>query len=218
MEISKITPYSYFTSVPPKRKEDLNFKGNLRLIKMGSDEFIKKPVVRKSATGFLNRIKNFFKEYTENVKRTYEHKIVFAIIEKELYGKNSIDSITHDLDKLVLYALGFPKSFVSRFHRAHSEHHVESGKKLNLRSVVCDNIASSPDFKPKKKYRLRDYFQISPELQKIEGLEEVLKKYNFGEDLNFEKVKEKSSKKYHGAKAVFNVASKAAIILFGALS
>ena len=80
---------------------------------------------------------------------------VFALIEKELYGKRSIDSYTHDADKMILYLLGFPKSFVSKFHREHSVHHVESGKKPNLRSMLCDNIASSPEFKPEKKNSLR---------------------------------------------------------------
>ena len=177
-----------------------------------------KPVVRKSATGFLNSVTNYFKSYTENIKQTYEHKIIFAIVEKELYGKNTIDSLTHDLDKLILYSLGFPKKFVSSFHRAHSQHHTESGKKLNLRSVICDNIASSPDFKPKKQYSLRDYFQRNENLQHVEGLKEKLEEYNYGECLNFNNIKAKREEEYHGPKGTLKILFKTLLLLSTALS
>ena len=87
-----------------------------------------------------------FNTYTSNIQRTYKHKVTYALIEKELFGKNTKDSITHDLDKLILFILGFPRKFISSIHRKHSEHHLESNKPLNLRSIVCDNIALSPYF------------------------------------------------------------------------
>lgn len=164
------------------------------------DKFLRSPVASKNATGLpslidkcKNSVSTYVKNYKKNLKHTIDHKIYFAIIEKELLGKNSIDSITHDLDKLVLYSLGFPKSFVTKFHRSISEHHVESGKKNNLRSMLCDNIASSPDFKPEKKQSLRDYYASNKELQKIEGFSKLLEKYNYGENLNFEKIKNKKN-------------------------
>ena len=212
MDIKCRTNPNYFYSYRlPERYEGMSFKGlGLRANQAEEcvDRYIKRPVVTKSATGLLSSIKARFAEYVNNIKHTYDHKIIFAIIEKELYGKNSIDSITHDLDKLILYILGFSKAFVSKFHRMHSEHHFESGKKMNLRSVICDNIASSPDFKPEKQYSLRDYFQIAPDLQQIEGLESRLDKYNYGEDLDFEQIKTKIRKKYHGAKGLANAALK----------
>ena len=161
------------------------------------DIFVKRPVASKNATGllgFINKstdsVKKYFRNYKKNIQHTYEHKIVFSLIEKELFGKNSIDSLTHDLDKLVLYSLGFPKSFVSSFHRRISVHHTESGKKNNLRSMLCDNIASSPEFKPEKKKSLRDHYNTSSELQKVAGFKELLEKYNYGEDLDFNKIKD----------------------------
>ena len=124
-----------------------------------ADIFMRRPIADKSAIGlrgFSEKIKNYAKNYVKNIEHTYDHKLVFAIVEKELFGKNSIDSLTHDADKLILYTLGFPKSFVSKWHREHSVHHTESGKTANLRSMICDNIATSPEFKPEKKKSLRE--------------------------------------------------------------
>ena len=180
------------------------------------DKFVRRPVVTKSATGLqgfetkntikskctniLKRVAIYARNYVKNIKHTYDHKLVFAMVEKELFGKNSIDSLTHDADKLILYILGFPKSFVSKYHRKHSEHHVESGKKANLRSMICDNIASSPDFKPEKTKTLREHFAKSPELQKVKGFKEILEKYNYGENLDFAKIKAEKKEKYAGIK------------------
>ena len=107
---------------------------------VNADKFVRRPVATKSATGLLGLVKrckdsvvNYAKNYVKNIQHTYDHKVVFAIVEKEVFGKNSIDSITHDLDKLVLYMLGCPKSLVSKIHRNISEHHATSGKKMNLR-------------------------------------------------------------------------------------
>ena len=137
-----------------------------------------------------------------------------SLIEKELYGKRSIDSYTHDADKMILYLLGFPKSFVSKFHREHSVHHVESGKKPNLRSMLCDNIASSPEFKPEKKNSLRKYYSISKELQSVKGFGEMLEKYNFGEDIDFAKIKRIKAAKFEGLKGLARVAVKSLVLLF----
>ena len=166
-----------------------------------ADIFMRRPVAEKSATGLrglLDKVKQYVKNYVKNIEHTYDHKIVFAMVEKELFGKNSIDSLTHDADKLILYMLGFPKSFVSRWHRDHSVHHTESGKKANLRSMICDNIASSPEFKPEKKKSLREHYNSSQELQNVKGFGELLEKYNYGENLDFAKLKAKKNIKYHG--------------------
>ena len=120
------------------------------------------------------------------------------MIEKELFGKNSIDSLTHDADKLIFYTLGFPKSFVTKWHRAHSVHHTESGKKANLRSMICDNIASSPEFKPEKKKSLREHYNSSKELQSVQGFGELLENFNYGENLNFAEISAKKNVKYSG--------------------
>ncbi len=163
------------------------------------DVFIKRPVAIECAAGlsglnktkksFLSKIKTYAHNYVKNISHTYDHKIIYALIEKELFGKISIDSITHDADKLILYTLGFPKSFVSKFHRKHSSHHPESGKKMNLKSMLCDNIASSPEFKPEKKLSLREHFKTCQQLQNVSGLKEILEKHNFGENIDFNKIK-----------------------------
>ncbi len=168
------------------------------------DIMTKGPVARKSATGllsYINKIKtkslNYIQNYKKNIQHTFDHKIIFALIERELFGKNSIDSITHDLDKLILYILGCPKSFVSNFHRKNSVHHTESGKKNNLRSMLCDNIASSPEFKPEKKKSLRDYYNSCKELQSVKGFYALLEKYNYGENLDFNAIKAEKDIKFN---------------------
>lgn len=216
MEIKCKNNNYYFLT--PSRKETLSFQGKLCApkdmartcaklcegakceIKVGlcEDKFVRRPVASESATGLLGyvakipaNIKTYFKNYKKNIKHTCDHKITFALIEKELFGHNSIDSVTHDLDKLVLYTLGAPHSFVSKVHRQISVHHTESGKANNLRSMLCDNIASSPFFKPEKKKTVRDYYNSSQELQNVTGFGELLEKYNYGENLNFESIKAK---------------------------
>jgi hypothetical protein len=192
-----------------------------------ADIFITRPDANKSASGLLssdniftrckNAVVKYCKDYKKNIQHTYDHKVVFALIEKELYGRNSIDSLTHDADKLIMYLLGFPKSVVSKVHRKISVHHPESGKQLNLRSMLCDNIASSPQFKPEKKYSLREYYKISKELQEIPGFAELLHKYNFGDNIDFSRIKAMKRCKYNGFVGVGAVAYKAMAWAFNVL-
>ena len=192
-----------------------------------TDIFVTRPNAEKSAfglsssKGFWARCKDavvqYYKNYKKNIQHTYDHKIVFALIEKELYGRNSIDSITHDADKLIMYLLGFPKSVVSKVHRKISVHHPESGKQLNLRSMLCDNIASSPQFKPEKKYSLREYYQISKELQEVPGFGEFVKKYNFGDNLDFKRIKAMKRYKFDGVSGFGVVAYKTLSMMLTAL-
>ncbi len=183
-----------------------------------------KPVTNENVTGFSVYKKAFsiiskpfskiFQEYKKNIKHTYEHKIIFSIIEKQLTGKNSTNCITHDIDKMILYLFGFSHNFVSKFHRKHSTHHVESGKKLNLITMMCDNIASSPEFKPEKKSSLREFYNSSSELQNINGFGELLEKYNYGENLNFDQIKRLRTVKYRGSKGLKRAIAKSLRILF----
>ena len=55
--------------------------------------------------------------------------------------------------------------------------------------MLCDNIASSPEFKPEKKQSLKEFYNSSDELKNIPEFGKLLKKYNFGEDIDFEKIK-----------------------------
>ena len=192
-----------------------------------ADIFVTRPDAVKSASGLLSsesiftRFKNavvkYCRDYKKNIIHTYDHKVVFALIEKELYGRNSIDSITHDADKLIMYMLGFPKSVVSKVHRKISVHHPESGKDLNLRSMLCDNIASSPQFKPEKKYSLREYYSISKELQAIPGFDELLHKYNFGDNIDFTRIKAMKRCKFDGISGLGTVAYKTLSMMLASL-
>lgn len=186
-----------------------------------ADKFVKRPVAMKSATGLLgfitkgkNTVSNYAHNYKKNLKHTYDHKIIYGLIEKELFGYNSINSVTHDLDKLILYSIGLPKSFVTAFHRKHSVHHTENRKPKNLRSMLCDNISSSPEFKPEKKNSLRDYYTSNKELQNVQGFGELLEKYNYGEHLDFDLIKAKKEKSLSGQKGFLSVAAKTLAVLF----
>ena len=229
MEVKCNTNPFYYNTVPPRLAE-VPFSGyRAPKIRVGesADIFVRRPVATKSATGLLglketlsklkSKLVQHLKIYKNNITHTLDHKIIFAIVEKELFGRNSIDSITHDLDKLILYTLGFPKSFVSKYHRKHSVHHPESGKTPNLRSMICDNIASSPEFKPEKTRSLREHFANTPALQNVTGLKEILEKYNYGEKLDFNKIKEKKTKKYDSASNIAAVASLTGAVLLGIL-
>lgn len=230
---------NYFQNFPENRHRVGNYAGATfqgaysvpqSVLKENVDKFVKRPVGAKRAAGLLSinptkeikqsplkkivaGIKNYAKSYVKNIKHTYDHKIVFALIEKELYGYNSIDAITHDADKMIMYLLGFPKSFVSDFHRKHSMHHPESAKKMNLRSMLCDNIASSPEFKPEKQLSLREHFKTSKLLQNVTGFKDILEKYNYGENINFDKINKERQNDYTGLKGLALVACK--FILFG---
>lgn len=214
-------PYCYNY---PRVQSGTSFSGvpraHQRVIEKSTDKFVRRPEGAKCAAGllsfkpkFFEKVKSYAKNYIKNIKHTYDHKIIFALVEKELFGKNSIDSITHDADKMILYLLGFPKSFVSEYHRKHSAHHPQSGKKMNLRSMLCDNIASSPEFKPEKKRSLREHYAASEDLQRVNGLQNVFERYNYGENLNFAKIKLEKNTKYTGAAGFLIGAAK--LCLFG---
>ncbi len=214
MEIKcKNYPY-YYNQIPyqgtlHKRESEVR----ISRVENGADKFVRRPDASENASGllgFMNKVKErvvepvrtYVRNYKKNVKHTYEHKLVYALVEKELYGHNTFDAVTHDADKMIMYLLGFPKSFVSKFHRKHSEHHMESGKRMNLTSMLVDNIASSPEFKPEKKYSLREYYQRSEELQGLRGFKRLLDRYNFGENIDFQKIKALKDSRYKGMKGL----------------
>ncbi len=213
MEIKCKNYPNYYSSIPQQGTIQRHERLCVPKVENGVDKFVRRPDASENASGllgFVNKlktkviqpVKEYIHNYKKNVKHTYEHKLVYAIVEKELYGRNTINSITHDSDKMIMYLLGFPKSFVSKFHRKHSEHHPESGKKMNLTSMLCDNIASSPEFKPEKKYSLREYYQRSKELQELKGFKNLLDKYNFGENIDSQRIKALKNSRYKGLKGL----------------
>lgn len=226
-------PYYFNHFQVPPDDAGIVFSGAHKLqpevLEKSADIFVKRPAGANCAAGLTGikpveiakksetlwqKLGNYAKNYVKNIKHTYEHKVVFALVEKELFGGNTIDSITHDADKMIMYLLGFPKSFVSNFHRKHSVHHTQSGKKLNLRSMLCDNIASSPEFKPEKKYSLREHFNTSPELQNVDGFKAILERYNYGEDLDFDRINREKISRYSGLKGLMFLAGASLFNLF----
>lgn len=61
------------------------------------------------------------------IKYTADHRKAFRKVEKQLLGHNTIRSIFHDLDKMILYMI-FDYKKVHDFHRNHARHHVIKAK------------------------------------------------------------------------------------------
>ena len=79
-----------------------------------------------------------FKYRKENIgaiKYTKEHRKAFKKIEKEILGYNTIRSIVHDLDKVILYNV-CPHKKVKNFHRSTARHHIESKARKNRADYI----------------------------------------------------------------------------------
>ena len=79
-----------------------------------------------------------FKYRKENIgaiKYTKEHRKAFKKIEKEILGHNTIRSIVHDLDKVILYNV-CPHKKVKNFHRSTARHHIESKARKNRADYI----------------------------------------------------------------------------------
>ena len=62
------------------------------------------------------KIRNYWNQYTYNIKRTHRHKVAYAVDEYKQFGYNTVDCITHDTDKMVMYLLGVPHDIVVKIH------------------------------------------------------------------------------------------------------
>ena len=124
-------------------------------------------------------VSTFWDQYTYNIKKTHRHKVAYAVDEYKQFGYNTIDSFTHDADKMFWYVLGYDHDEVVRKHRRISEHHIENNKKKNIKSMFID-IHCSGD-KPDKQTPFRDYFYGNKQLRDTKGLEKFAKEHNFGE-------------------------------------
>lgn len=63
----------------------------------------------------------------DKIKYTMAHRKAFRQVEKQLLGHNTIRSLFHDLDKVVLYMM-FDYNRVHNFHRSHARHHMDKAK------------------------------------------------------------------------------------------
>lgn len=58
----------------------------------------------------------------DRITYTLKHRKAFRQLEKQLLGHNTIRSLFHDLDKVILYNF-FDYKAVHNFHRKHTRHH-----------------------------------------------------------------------------------------------
>ena len=75
------------------------------------------------------------KENLGAIKYTKDHRKAFRKIEKELLGHNTLRSLFHDLDKVILYNI-WPHKKVKSFHRSTARHHVENNIKKNRNDYI----------------------------------------------------------------------------------
>lgn len=74
----------------------------------------------------------------EKMKYTIAHRKAFRKIEKSLLGHNTLRSLLHDLDKLILYPF-FDKEKISKWHRNYSRHHVKQARtRSDFQQMVID--------------------------------------------------------------------------------
>lgn len=58
----------------------------------------------------------------DRIKYTISHRHAFRKVEKQLLGHNTIRSLFHDLDKVILYSF-FDYKIVHNLHRKYARHH-----------------------------------------------------------------------------------------------
>ena len=63
----------------------------------------------------------------DRIKYTLNHRKAFRQVEKQLLGYNTIRSLFHDFDKVILYNF-FDYKKVHNWHRNHMRHHVVKAK------------------------------------------------------------------------------------------
>lgn len=82
-----------------------------------------------------------YKQFIEQEKYTWSHKLAFLKIERQLLGRNTLRGYIHDLDKfLYLYPIAFimgrDKKWAQNKHRKHNRHHVENTKNKTRRDYI----------------------------------------------------------------------------------
>jgi len=76
------------------------------------------------------------KERIRRIKELIKHKRTFRMVEKQVLGKNTFRSITHDLDKLILYILLFPIKWVRKRHKLKARHHQAKTKADFIEKII----------------------------------------------------------------------------------
>lgn len=157
MRVNSINQYYNYTSIPKSNPA------------MGwAKPVMVQPVTPIPKGNLLDAIKYHFATYGRRINYTWQHKKAFLQVEKELTGKNSWKGYCHDLDKLIMYILGFPKQTAHNIHVATSPHHIRNGK-------VKDPIMTVIDWeccrytKPDKFRTAREYYEeFCPQIPEID--------------------------------------------------
>lgn len=111
----------------------------------------------------------------ESIKYTLAHRKAFRVIEKELLGYNTIRSLFHDLDKVLLYPF-FDRKKVHNFHRKYMRHHSKARTYNDFVQMVIDWECARYT-KPDKPLNAREtLYAYYPELK--DKILPILEKFN----------------------------------------
>ena len=127
-----------------------------------------------TAAPIIKYTKKVVNNYTSRLDYTYQHKKAFLKLEKEFLGKNTLSGYLHDTNKLFMYAIGLPKNWVRKIHRAISPHHEHNGKIKNLRGAIIDWECARYT-KADKQITARQYYERF--VPNIKGADEMLKRF-----------------------------------------
>lgn len=73
----------------------------------------------------------------EKIQYTIKHRKAFRKIEKQLLGKNTIRSVFHDLDKIIMMFF-VDKKKASEIHRKNSRHHDKARTEKDYIQMIID--------------------------------------------------------------------------------
>lgn len=114
---------------------------------------------------------NFYKMNKTKISYIRQHRKAFKKIEKQLLHHNTLRSLFHDLDKIILLHF-FEKEKVSRIHRRYSRHHDKAKSKSDYIQMVIDWECARYT-KPDKPLNARDtLYKYYPKL--ISQIEPIL--------------------------------------------
>lgn len=101
----------------------------------------------------------------DRIRYTHNHRIAFRKVEKDILGKNTVRSLFHDLDKVILY-LFLPHDIVHNIHQKYSRHHAARARTRNdfIQMIIDWECArfTKPD-KPLNAYQT--LYKYYPELE-----------------------------------------------------
>ena len=159
-----------------KIASQINFNTNNYIIPLKQRRY--NSTNQKKNISFNGGRESYFTGYLERIKYTSKHKIAFLKMEKQLLGKNTFRSYLHDLDKLIMYIVGFPKKLAHNIHVATAPHHVRNGKiKKPIQAIIDWECARFT--KPDKPLNAREFYEsyfVKKKNMRLPEIEEGFKK------------------------------------------